>query len=135
MVKIKAAYLGDSKIDCTHESGAVIQTDIPKDIGGDGKLFSPTDLFAASLGTCMLSLMGLAAKKVGFDLKGATAEIEKIMSTSPPRKIAKIVVRIRCPKAADAEIQAKLEQAALHCPVHLSLHPDIQEEIDFVWGL
>lgn len=135
MVKMKAVYLGDYKTECTHESGAAIQTDIPKDIGGEGKLFAPTDLFAASLGTCMLSLMGIVAKKVGFDLKGATAEIEKTMSDAPPRRVAKIAVRIRCPKAPNPQIREKLEQAALQCPVHQSLHPDIKKEVDFVWGI
>ena len=135
MVKMKATYLGELRTECVHESGARMQTDAPKDIGGEGKVFSPTDLFAASLATCMLTIMGIAARKVGFDLKGATAEIEKEMSNTAPRRIARIVIRFRCPNAPNAQIQEKLESAALQCPVHLSLHPDVKEEIDFVWGI
>ena len=132
---MKAIYRGDYKTECTHESGATLETDIPKELGGEGKVFSPTDLFAASLGTCMLSLMGIHAKKLGFDLKGSTVEIEKTMSISPPRRIEKIAIRIRCPKVPTEQIQQKLEQAALNCPVHLSLHGDLKKEIDFTWGL
>ena len=135
MVKMKATYLGDLRTECTHESGTAIRTDLPKDLGGEAKSFSPTDLFAASLATCMLTIMGIAAKKVGFDLKGTTAEIEKEMSASPPRRIARIAIRVRCPHAPSAQIREKLEQAALQCPVHLSLHPGVKEEVDFVWGL
>ena len=135
MVKMKAVYLGEGKTECVHESGTALRTDIPKDIGGEGKQFSPTDLFAASVGTCMLTLMGITAKKMGFDFKGATAEIEKIMGEGPPRRVAKVIIRIRFSRVPPPQLQEKLEQAALQCPVHLSVHLDVKQEVDFIWGL
>ncbi|MES2274061.1 MAG: OsmC family protein [Chlamydiota bacterium] len=135
MTQIKIRYLGDLRTQCTHESGAQIQTDAPKDNHGKGEAFSPTDLFAASLGSCILTIMGIAARKLGVDLKGATAEVEKEMGTHPCRRVAKLIVRIRSALSPDAQVREKLEKAGLECPVHHSLHPDIQLEIDFVWGL
>ncbi|MBS0626489.1 MAG: OsmC family protein [Verrucomicrobia bacterium] len=136
MVKIRVRYLGKYRTQCLHEeSGSTIETDAPKDIGGEGALFSPTDLLATGLGSCMLTSMGLAAQKLGIELKDATADVEKIMSAAPPRKISKLIVRIRCPHLVDALVREKLEKAALQCPVHASLHPDVKQEIDFIWGI
>ncbi len=135
MTKMKIRYLGDMRTECVHESGAKILTDAPKDNFGKGLEFSPTDLFVVSLGTCMVTLMAIAAKSTGFDLSGATAEVEKEMVVSPVRRIGKIVVRIRCPGKPNDQIRAKLEKAASECPVHQSLHPDIKLEYDFLWGL
>lgn len=135
MTKMKAVYLGDLRTECTHETGSKIQTDAPKDNMGKGETFSPTDLFAASLGTCMLTIMGIAARKVAVDLKGATAEVEKGMVTGPQRRLGKIIVRIRSALSPTPQIREKLEKAALECPVHHSLHPDIKVEVDFIWGL
>lgn len=135
MVKMKSRYLSDFQTECVHESGAVIMTDAPKDIGGEGKNFSPTDLFAVGLASCMITTMVMAAKKLGVDLAGATIEVDKEMSTSAPRRIAKLIVRFRCSKEPGTTIREKLEQAARDCPVHHSLHPDTRIEADFVWGL
>jgi len=135
MVKIKVLYQGDLRTECIHESGAKIATDAPKDNLGRGEDFSPTDLFVVSLGSCMLTLMGIAAQKVGVELKGATAEVEKEMAAGPVRRVGKIIVRIRSALSPNPQIREKLERAALECPVHKSLHPDIKLEIDFVWGL
>lgn len=135
MVKIKSRYISDYHTECVHESGAIIVTDAPKDIGGEGKNFSPTDLFAAGLASCMITTMVMAAKKLGVDLAGAVIEVDKEMSTSAPRRIAKLIVRFRCPQLPSAPIREKLEQAARACPVHHSLHPDTRIEADFVWGL
>lgn len=136
MTKMKIRYLGDLRTECTHlDSGARMETDAPKDIGGKGTAFSPTDLLAVSLASCMITIMGLAAKKSGVDLAGTTAEVEKEMISVPSRKIGKLIVRIRCPHLPSPQIREKLEQAALQCPVHASLHPDVKQEIDFVWGL
>jgi putative redox protein len=132
---MKAVYKGDLRTEARHESGAVVETDAPKDNQGKGECFSPTDLFALSLATCMLTLMGIGAKKLGIDLKGATAEVEKEMSNTPTRRIGKLAVQIRCPQKVSAEAQAKLEQMASTCPVHASLHPDMLVEYHFVWGL
>ena len=135
MVKMKARYVSDLRVQCVHESGAEVLTDAPKDHGGAGKGFSPTDLLVAGLATCMMTMMVMAAKKVGVDLEGATIDTEKEMSTSAPRRIAKLIVRFRCPKLPSSLIRENLERAALTCPVHHSLHPDIRVETDFVWGL
>ncbi len=128
-------YQGDLHTECTHESGVKIQTSAPKDNGGRGDCFSPTDLLAASLASCMLTLMGLAARKLGEDLKGATAHVEKEMTLIPHRRIGKLIVLIRSSLLPNAQVREKLEKAALECPVHHSLHPDIKIECDFVWGL
>jgi putative redox protein len=135
MTKLKAIYLGDLRTECVHESGAVIETDAPKDNQGKGECFSPTDLFAVSLGACMLTLMGISARKLGIDLKGATAEVEKEMASQPTRRIGRLIVRIRSSLHPKPEERQKMEQMAMTCPVHGSLHPDIKLEIDFVWGL
>lgn len=136
MSKMKVVYKGDLHTECTHvDSGASIQTDAPKDNEGKGEAFSPTDLFAASLGTCMLTVMGIAARKLGLDINGTTAEVEKEMASAPRRHIGRIRVRIRCPRAFDTVQREKLEKAAAGCPVHHSLHPDIKLEYDFVWGI
>lgn len=136
MTKMKVVYQGDLHTECTHlESGMKIATDAPKDNMGRGETFSPTDLFAASLGTCMVTLMGIAARKLAVDLKGLTAEVEKEMSTAGARRIGKIIVRIRSSISPNQQIREKLEHAAITCPVHHSLHPDVKVEVDFVWGL
>ena len=133
---MKVQYLGDLRTECTHlESGVKILTDAPKDNEGKGMAFSPTDLLAVSVASCMITIMGIAAKKVGFDFSEATAEVEKEMVSAPKRRVGKLIIRIRCPHLPSPQIREKLEQAAIQCPVHASLHPDIKQEIDFVWGL
>ena len=134
MTMIKLTYQGNLRTRCTHESGSELITDAPKDNEGKGENFSPTDLVAVALASCMLTLMGIAARKLGIDFQ-ATAETEKEMALRPFRRIGKLTVRIRCPLALNPEERAKLEQAALTCPVHASLHPEIKQEIDFIWGL
>lgn len=135
MTKMKVEYLGRLHTKCKHESGAEIETDAPKDNGGKGELFSPTDLMAASLGSCMLTLMALAAVKLGVDLTDASAEVEKQMAPGSPRRLGKITVRIRSSLSFDAQVREKLEKAAIDCPVHHSLHPSIKLEIGFTWGI
>jgi putative redox protein len=97
-------------------------------------LFSPTDLTATSLGTCMLTTMGIVARTRNVDLTGATATVEKEMSSTPPRKINRLTVAIRVPRTTNPENQQRLENAAHTCPVKKSLHPDIETPIEFVWG-
>lgn len=135
MTKMKVLYMGDLHTECTHESGAKITTDAPKDNMGKGEAFSPTDLFAISLASCMVTLMGIHARKLGVDLKGMTAEVDKEMVVSPLRRIGKVIVRFRSTLSPNEQVREKLERAALDCPVHHSLHPDIKLEFDFVWGL
>ena len=83
----------------------------------------------------MITLMAIAAKKTGFDFSEATAEVEKEMVSAPKRHVGKLIIRIRCPHLPQPQIREKLEEAALQCPAHASVHPDIKQEIDFVWGL
>lgn len=133
MTKIKLTYDTTLRTTITHENGSELITDGPKELGGLGIYFSPTDLFASSLASCMLTLMALAAKKMNFSLEKTTAVVEKEMSTSPPRRIAKVTVVITSSANPTTEEKQKLEEAATHCPVHLSLHPDIVQEITFIW--
>ena len=135
MTKMKVIYKGNLHTECMHESGARIETDAPKDNEGKGECFSPTDLVAIALASCMVTYMGILAKKMGIDLMGLTADVEKEMTSTPKRRIGKMVGRFRCPNNPGADARAKLEQAALHCAVHSSLHPEIKYEFDFVWGI
>ncbi len=133
MGKIRVDHRGLRTL-CTHENGAAIETDAPKENGGAGHDFSPTDLLAASLGACILTVMEIAARKIGVDFQGAVIDVEKEMALSP-RRIGKLIVRFRSPHAVSEMQRKELEKAALHCPVHGSLHPEIKLEIDFAWGL
>ena len=136
MTKVKLQYLGDLTTECIHvESKTKMIIDAPKDIGGKGSSFSPSDLIGAALGSCILITMGNAAKRCGFVFDGTTAEIEKEMITAPKRCIGKIIVRLRCPQMPSPPIQEKLEKAAGECVVQASLHPNIKKEIDFIWGI
>lgn len=136
MTHITAQYQGELRTLCTHEgSGEILQTDAPLDNHGKGEYFSPTDLLATALASCMLTIMGLAAdQKYKVDISGARASVEKIMSTTTPRRISVLEVVLHIPYTFSADIQAGLEKAAMSCPVHASLHPDIKQNITFNWG-
>ena len=135
MVAIQFEYQGDLHCRAIHgPSGSELNTDAPKDNRGRGESFSPTDLVATALGTCMLTIMGIAARTLNIDIAGATATVEKEMTAAPPRRIERLTVRIRVPQSISAENRQKLERAAHTCPVHKSLHPDIQTPIEFTWG-
>jgi putative redox protein len=134
MVGISIKYLGDLRCEARHEpSGTVIMTDAPVDNEGRGESFSPTDLAATSLGTCMLTIMGIAARKQGVDLGDTQVKVVKEMTTQPPRRIAKVTVVFTIPLPASHEKRAMLENAAKNCPVHLSLHPDVVQDMRFDW--
>ena len=135
MSKIELEYLGDLQTHCTHEdSGAEITVDAPKEVGGAGAYFAPTDLLAASLGACMLTLMGLAAKRFGVDVKGTKVSVRKEMRTSPPGRVKTIWISIYCPKEFNEEVTKNLITAMKTCPVHQSLHPDVEQKIEYFWG-
>lgn len=135
MVTIQVEYQGDLHCKAAHgPSRAEINTDAPTDNQGRGESFSPTDLVATALGSCMLTVMGIQARTLKIDIAGATATVEKEMSGTAPRRIQSLTVKIHIPHAPSSEDQLKLERAALTCPVHKSLHPDIQIPIEFVWG-
>lgn len=132
MVRTTGIYLGEKHCELTHEpSRAKIGTDAPKDNNGKGELFSPTDLVAAALGSCVLTVMGIIADREGIALKGATVDVEKEMVTSPHRRIGSLVVKVKMPAGIPKEARGRLEATALHCPVHKSLHPDISATIEF----
>ena len=134
MVKIDIAYEGDLRCRLTHgPSQSVIVTDAPVDNMGKGEAFSPTDLVAAALGSCMLTVMGIAATRHNIHLEGASAELIKEMVTAPLRRIGKISVEIKMPKGIDLSQRALLERAAESCPVHKSLHPDMQIPVRFAY--
>jgi putative redox protein len=134
MVEISIRYEGDLRCEARHgPSGTVLRTDAPVDNEGKGESFSPTDLAATSLGTCMLTIMGIAARKQGVDLAGTTVSVLKEMSAKPPRRIARITVVFTIPLPASHEKREMLESAAKNCPVHLSLHPDVEQVMRFEW--
>jgi putative redox protein len=135
MTQITSRYEGQLRTLCTHEaSGQTLRTDAPTDNQGRGEFFSPTDLVATALGSCLLTIMGIAAQKIGVELTGSQARVEKIMTATPPRKIQALHAVITCPHAFEPKVQEQLEKAALGCPVHASLHPDIEQHIEFIWG-
>jgi putative redox protein len=135
MVSIQFEYQGDLHCKAVHGPSATeLYTDAPKDNQGRGESFSPTDLCATALGSCMLTTMGIAARTLNLDMNGATAVVEKEMTSSAPRKIQRLTVRIRMPHALGEENQLKLERAAHTCPVARSLHPDVEQVVEFSWG-
>jgi putative redox protein len=135
MVSIQLEYQGDLHCKAVHGPSATeLYTDAPKDNQGRGESFSPTDLCATALGSCMLTTMGIAARTLNLDMNGATAVVEKEMTSSAPRKIQRLTVRIRMLHALGEEDQLKLERAAHTCPVARSLHPDVEQVVEFSWG-
>lgn len=134
MSTISAAYLGDLRVESVHnQSGAKIVTDAPSDNHGKGEAFSPTDLCAAALGACAMTIIGLYAENHGVDVKGTEMEITKTMSADP-RRIGKLEVIFNMPDRPYTEKQkASIERAAHTCPVHLSLHPDMEQVFIFNW--
>jgi putative redox protein len=135
MVKMSIVYEGQLHCALTHEpSGSLISTDAPKDNMGRGEAFSPTDLVAAALGSCMLTVMGIAAVKHSIDLKGTRVDVSKEMITNPVRRIGSISVTLHMPASIPQDKRAVLEAAANSCPVHKSLHPDVQTPIQFIYS-
>jgi putative redox protein len=135
MTTVTIEYQGDLHCKAVHElSGTVLTTDAPRDNHGKGESFSPTDLVATALGSCVLSVMGLKARLLNVDISGSTAVVDKEMANAPARKIKKITVKVRVPHQLSTEHRQALETAAYTCPVHKSMHPDVEMPIDIVWG-
>lgn len=128
MVEIDVRYDGAKKCTLHHPEGSVLRTDAPKDIGGDASAFSPTDLVAAGLASCILTTIAMWAERHGLDLSGMTAHVGKEMQTSP-RRIARLPVTVALPDTVPPELRAALERVGELCPVHASLHPDIDAPI------
>jgi uncharacterized OsmC-like protein len=132
-VRTKVEYRGEKSCEVTHEpSNSSFLTDAPKDNNGQGRWFSPTDLAGASMGSCMMTIMAMAAEKLGLELKGAKVTVDKEMRANP-RRIAKLTVNFYLPEIAPDNRPA-LETAALTCPVKHSLHPDVEVPVHFHWG-
>jgi putative redox protein len=128
-------YNGQLRTTATHQySGSVIETDAPLDNQGLAERFSPTDLVATALGSCMLTIMGIAGRTHHIDIDGTTVDVEKIMANDP-RRIGEIVVRFGFPKNKiyDDKQRLILERAALNCPVHKSLSADMIKTVHFDW--
>lgn len=128
----KVIYLNDLRTNATHlASNSTIVTDAPIDNHGKGEAFSPTDLAATSLAACMITVLGIHADKNGINMKGTHAEVTKIMNTEGPRRIVAIDVKLEIitTETMDEKQRIILERVAKTCPVSLSLHPDIQQNI------
>lgn len=129
----KVTYNGALRATSLHlRSGNEFITDAPLDNNGKGEAFSPTDTVATGLASCMLTVMGIKARDLEVDLTGSTAEVTKHMESNP-RRIARIDVKLEMPEAISDKHRKILEHTAHTCPVHHSLHPDIEKNIDFHW--
>jgi len=134
MVNISIKYTGKLHCDATHgPSQSTISTDAPADNKGKGETFSPTDLVATALGTCISTTMGIKADQLGVNLQGMTVKVDKEMSKDPPRRIVGLPSEVRIPLPADSPHREVLEQTALNCPVHKSLPSEIKRPTKFFW--
>ena len=132
---MRTQYLGNLRTEIEHiQSGNKITTDAPLDNNGKGEFFSPTDMFASSLGSCMLTIIGIAANTHGFSIDGTTLEIEKIMAANP-RRVAEIKIDVHFPKGANYTDKQKriIEAAAKTCPVANSLSPEVIKNITYIY--
>lgn len=129
-------YNGALRTTCTHlKSGNNFETDAPVDNNGKGERFSPTDLMATSLATCMITVMGIKARTLGFDLNHVKVDVLKVMKADP-RRVGRIELTFHIPdelKNIDEKTKTILKNTGLTCPVALSIHPDIEQKVD--WGL
>jgi len=131
---LKVRYQGSLRTEAAHlKSGNTLITDAPTDNNGKGEVFSPTDLLCVSLVACQMTIMGIVAERENIDLRGLQAEIQKVMASNP-RRVAEIHITYHNPEdgLALSEVQAqKLRNAAMNCPVALSLQPEIVQEVPF----
>ncbi|WP_263819902.1 OsmC family protein [Salinibacter sp.] len=133
MVQIDTDYVGDLRCKAEHgPSGVTLTTDAPEDNHGEGRSFSPTDLVATALGTCIATILGIQAEKHALDLDGVEISVEKKMASNP-RRIVSLRTDVTMPTALDAQTRERVERAARHCPVDESIHPDIEVPITFHW--
>ncbi|WP_310556126.1 OsmC family protein [Flavobacterium sp.] len=129
----KITYQGDLRTSSVHlQSGTVILSDAPLDNNGKGEAFSPTDLVANALGSCIMTIMAIKARDLDVNFTNSTVEVTKIMQTEP-RKIAKIQLVFDMSISVSEKNRLILERVAMNCPVLLSLNPDIDKEVTFNW--
>jgi putative redox protein len=128
-------YEGGLRTTCIHlKSGSAFETDAPVDNHGKGERFSPTDLMATSLGTCMVTVMGIKARSMGFDIDGIKVDVLKLMKPDP-RRVSGIELTFHIPatlESIDESTKAVLKHTGNNCPVMKSIHPDIEVKVD--WG-
>lgn len=134
MSKMHIDYQGQLRNKAIHYSGAELITDAPTDNHGKGESFSPTDLLCTALGTCIITIMGIRAAKLNVPYEGVKADVLKYMSLDLPRRVIKVKIKIEMPlNLKDAPERAEIEQAGLECPVAKSIHPDIEQDIEFIY--
>jgi putative redox protein len=138
VVDIYMRYEGGLHCSAVHGPSTVqLATDAPRDNQGKGESFSPTDLVATALGTCLLTTMGIAARRNGWNLDGIELHVKKEMTRDPPRRIERLTARFTVPAAVsaalDAQTRSELEHIAHTCPVALSLHQTVDVDTVFGW--
>src|SRR5437762_14241022 len=135
MIQIDITYQGQLRCQSTHQpSGTKLVSDASAVNMGKGESFSPTDLVATALGTCMLTTMGIVAQRKNIDISGSTVSVTKEMVADPIRRIGRLGVSIHVPHDLSEDDRKRLEHAAHSCPVHKSMHPDVQMPVTFKWG-
>ncbi|NNC88297.1 MAG: OsmC family protein [Akkermansiaceae bacterium] len=135
MIEIRIDYTGELHCDALHEpSGTVLSTDAPVDNHGRGETFSSTDLVATALGTCMATVMGIAAQRKNLSLQGMRLAVRKYMASDQPRRIERLDVEIFMPLPEDHIERKLLQSTVLGCPVQHSIHPDIEVVINWHWA-
>ena len=134
MVEMKLVYEGGLHTRAEHgPSAAQLETDAPVDNRGKGESFSPTDLLATSLASCMLTTMAIAAEREGWRIDGARARVRKHMDLEPRRRVGRLVVDLEMPSGIPSQARETLEGSARSCPVAASLHPDTLVELRISW--
>lgn len=135
MPTIETIYLGELRTRATHlQSGNSLLTDAPTDNQGKGEYFSPTDLVATALGSCMVTVIGIASRTHGFSIDGAKMTITKVMTQEPPRRIAEVVIDLVFPADYPEKVKKVIDYTVKNCPVALSLHPDIRQTVTVTYG-
>ena len=134
-IKISCEYLGDLRVRAVHStSGAEIITDAPIDNQGQGRSFSPTDLAAASMATCMITIIGIQAKSIPLNVTGLKVEIEKHMTKIAPRRIEQLDIKMMMPAGIPEELRPRLIRAAEACPVKQSFRDDTVINLEWIWA-
>lgn len=134
-VVVTGKYIGQKKVELIHEpSGSVMVTEAPRDNGGEGKSFSPTDLMGTALGACVLTTIAIVAERSGISVTGMHMRVEKHMS-SDPRQISDLPLVVHLPASLEIHDRQKLERAGLSCPVHRSMNPTVRMPINFVYDV
>src|SRR5258706_14711837 len=135
MVQIDITYQGDLRCQAKHgPSGTTLHTDAPVDNHGKGESFSPTDLVATALGSCMLTVMGIVGGRHGWRVEGSRVRVEKSMVSEPVRRIGKLEVWLQMAGEHGERARETLERTALTCPVHQSLRESVEIPVHFEWG-